>query len=68
MGGLEREKAREERVILINKMGAGFSISSLYQTDGEENKELNMSAVTGGRGGASAAMARPLSPPSGGGR
>lgn len=33
-------------------MGAGFSISSLYQTDGVENKELNMSGVTGGRGGA----------------
>lgn len=32
-------------------MGAGFSISSLYQTDGVENKELNMSGVTGPGGG-----------------
>lgn len=68
MGGLQRKKAREQRVILINKMGAGFCISSLYQTDGVENKELNMSGVTGARGGASAAKARPLSPSSGGGR
>lgn len=57
-----------ERVILINKMGAGFSISPLYQTDSVENKELNMSGVQGARGGASAAMARPLSPSSGEGR
>lgn len=39
VGELQRKKAREKSVILINKMGAGFSISSLYQTDGVENRK-----------------------------
>lgn len=47
-------------------MGAEFIISSLYQRDDVENKELNLSGVKGSCGGASAAMTRPLSPSSGG--
>lgn len=65
MGGQEKKREPKRSVILINKMDAEFIISSSYQRDGAENKELNMSGVKGSCGGASAAMTRPLSPSSG---
>lgn len=64
-GWARGKRESKRRVVLINKTGAEFIISSLYQRNGAENKELNMNGVKRCSGGASAVMTRPLSPSSG---
>lgn len=64
-GWARGKREPKRRVILINKTGAEFIISSFYQRNGAENKELNMNGVKRCSGGASAVMTRPLSPSSG---